>query len=275
LAFDFPNSPSEGQQFAPGGGPVYQYKAPAWELVSTAGCTISDAPPTNPVPGQTWWESDTGLTFIWFVDAGGGAGQWVQINGTGLPEAPSDGALYGRVSAAWQKGVKLSGDAMTGALAVGGALTTTGGGAITSSAGVFANSDPTFGFQKSGADRTFLWAGAPWYWYFENATGNLSYFGNSVGRMQIRGSDGAFIVYTNGYKPGGGAWLDSSDSRIKNVIGDYDSGLDDILALQPVRYTFKGNDTSGPPEAAKSPIETPEAKPADEPLTVPYPNSPH
>jgi hypothetical protein len=42
------------------------------------------------------------------LDAGGG----------GIPEAPSDGALYGRQSTSWTKGVKLAGDTMTGNLAL-------------------------------------------------------------------------------------------------------------------------------------------------------------
>jgi hypothetical protein len=45
------------------------------------------------------------------------------------------------------------------------------------------------------------------------------------------------------YKPGGGPWADSSDARVKNVLGDYDTGLDAVAALNPVRFTFKGNDT--------------------------------
>jgi hypothetical protein len=36
-----------------------------------------DAVPTATRPGQTWWESDTGRAYIWFVDADGG--QWVQF----------------------------------------------------------------------------------------------------------------------------------------------------------------------------------------------------
>jgi hypothetical protein len=64
----------------------------------------------------------------------------------------------------------------------------------------------------------------------------------------------------NGYKPGGGAWADSSDIRIKNVQGEYKRGLDDIAKLQPVIYTYKGNDTQDAPDATK---------------TAPYPNSSH
>lgn len=36
--------------------------------------------------------------------------------GSGLGDGPSDGALYGRLNAAWVKGVKLAGDTMTGSL---------------------------------------------------------------------------------------------------------------------------------------------------------------
>lgn len=43
-------------------------------------------------------------------------------------------------------------------------------------------------------------------------------------------------------KPGGGPWADNSDARIKTVLGAYDAGLQEILALTPVRYRFKGND---------------------------------
>jgi len=79
-------------------------------------------------------------------------------------------------------------------------------------------------------------------------------------------------------KPGGGTWTDSSDARIKNVLGNYDNGLDAILQLQPVRYAFKGNDT---PEGAvpqhrveldenAQPLPTSKDAP-----TVPYGNSPH
>jgi hypothetical protein len=48
-------------------------------------------------------------------------------------------------------------------------------------------------------------------------------------------------VSSNGFKPGGGVWADSSDVRIKTVLGDYDQGLDAVLALQPVRYRLIGN----------------------------------
>jgi hypothetical protein len=106
-----------------------------------------------------------------------------------------------------------------------------------------------------------------------------------------RNSDGALIHNYTAYKPGGGPWADSSDARIKNVLGDYGSGLDAINALRPVRYTFKGNDTHdvphGKPVGYHDPTQLPlpEPKPEDavksiddierEPATVPYFNSAH
>jgi hypothetical protein len=83
-------------------------------------------------------------------------------------------------------------------------------------------------------------------------------------------SDGVLIFSGQAYKPGGGPWADSSDERIKNVIGEYTHGLDEVLALRPVKYTFKGNDTTDPPSNAiyDEPV------PKDTPV-VPYKNSGH
>ena len=53
-------------------------------------------------------------------------------------------------------------------------------------------------------------------------------------------------AYSDAYKPGGGMWLSSSDARIKTVLGEYDGGLAEVCALQPVRYQYKGNDKPEP-----------------------------
>lgn len=55
------------------------------------------------------------------------------------------------------------------------------------------------------------------------------------------GNHTAFSVPSAAWKPGGGAWADSSDIRTKVVLGEYESGLDAILALRPIRYRFLGN----------------------------------
>jgi hypothetical protein len=81
MAFDFPASPSEGQQFTPSGGPTYVYEAPRWKAQGVPVMTVSDTPPANPVVGQFWWESDSGQLFVWYND--GTSSQWVGVAGTG------------------------------------------------------------------------------------------------------------------------------------------------------------------------------------------------
>jgi Chaperone of endosialidase len=51
------------------------------------------------------------------------------------------------------------------------------------------------------------------------------------------------ITGANALKVGGGAWAASSDARIKTVKRDYAHGLDAVLGLQPVVFTYNGNDT--------------------------------
>ena len=66
---------------------------------------------------------------------------------------------------------------------------------------------------------------------------------NQIGGGQAT-IDGVANFRVNGgaLKPGGGAWLDSSDARIKTVTGSYSAGLDEVARLNPVRFTYKGND---------------------------------
>jgi hypothetical protein len=60
-------------------------------------------------------------------------------------------------------------------------------------------------------------------------------------------------------KTGGStSWVIMSDARTKTVTREYTSGLNEVAALRPVRYVFKGNDTIEPPPAR---------------TVAPYPNS--
>lgn len=85
MAFDFPASPTDGQVFAPAGGPTYVFSGGVWsqQLPAMQGAIISDGPPTGAPEGSYWWESDTGNLYI-FYD-----GFWVQIAG------PTGGATAG------------------------------------------------------------------------------------------------------------------------------------------------------------------------------------
>lgn len=83
---------------------------------------------------------------------------------------------------------------------------------------------------------------------------NSTHLGLSTSSMVLMGTRIA-------QKSGGGPWAASSDERIKNIIGDYSTGLNAIRALRPIRYTYKGNDTPAGTLPSKS--------------EIPYPNSVH
>ena len=46
-------------------------------------------------------------------------------------------------------------------------------------------------------------------------------------------------------KPGGGSWDVFSDERLKNIKGNYNSGLKAVMQLQPIRYQYKQNNALG------------------------------
>ena len=82
-----------------------------------AGVWIGDTPPTSPAQGDVWWESDSGSTYIWYIDPGGAPGQWVQTNSvgvSGIPEAQLDGITYGRQNSSWTHVLMASGDIVDG-----------------------------------------------------------------------------------------------------------------------------------------------------------------
>jgi hypothetical protein len=86
-------------------------------------------------------------------------------------------------------------------------------------------------------------------------------FYNAASQLIMFGGDGS------AFKPGGGTWTSPSDARIKTVQGDYALGLDEVLQLRPVNFTYKGNDTGEPlSEGAARAVRTGAA---------PYPASMH
>jgi hypothetical protein len=114
----------------------------------------------------------------------------------------------------------------------------------------------------------------------ETTTSGTVYFGSSTTRnIQMIGDNtfymngGNFVLSSpsNAYKAGGGPWIDVSDARTKNILGDYVNGLDAVMELQPVRFSYKGNDTQLTPSSqhmSQEPL-------TDDNPTVPYANSPH
>jgi len=102
-------------------------------LLSVPQIVVGDAPPV-PEPNQLWWESDSGVLWLWYDD--GTSSQWVQISSSGgLPEdvsPPASGIDFtpgGSLSAddvqealleLDAEKVAKAGDAMTGLLVLSG-----------------------------------------------------------------------------------------------------------------------------------------------------------
>ena len=149
-----------------------------------------------------------------------------------------------------------------------GRTTIDGSGNITAANAFYGTSfiaSGTAGFSQSGV----LWNGTLYVQYV--LTGNPSWGTIQEAFVHVPGvwagvqwdvGGQAFSFRSNGtaYKAGGGAWADPSDVRIKNILGNYNQGLKELRTLHPKRFSYKGNDTDGPPEEGD---------------TVPYQNSGH
>jgi hypothetical protein len=83
-AYNFPDDPFIGEQFAPINGPSWQWDGDVWRVSSIAPpleapeVSVGDDLPTiGAWNGQLWWESDTGKLYVWYDDES--SAQWVQI----------------------------------------------------------------------------------------------------------------------------------------------------------------------------------------------------
>jgi hypothetical protein len=90
---DFPTSPTNGQQV---NGYTWSAASQCW-LGGPAGSSggggsaiiVSDTPPAGPVDNQQWWESDTGITWLYYND--GNTKQWVAMTDAGGAYLPLTG----------------------------------------------------------------------------------------------------------------------------------------------------------------------------------------
>ena len=138
MAFDFPNSPVEGQIFAASSGMSYQYTNGAWAeyrpavapnyytkleadnaFVNVAGDTMTgplvlNADPTAPLQAATKQYADGKASDAPIDNRTYGRYNqtWVDVP----PEPPNDGKIYGRVRPGWVETLRKNGDTMTGAL---------------------------------------------------------------------------------------------------------------------------------------------------------------
>jgi hypothetical protein len=71
----------------------------------------------------------------------------------------------------------------------------------------------------------------------------------NAGRLGIGTTtpDSPLTVNGNASKPGGGSWNSFSDIRLKNVRGKFNTGLNAVMQLQPLRYEYRPNNSLGLP----------------------------
>jgi len=69
----------------------------------------------------------------------------------------------------------------------------------------------------------------------------------NAGRLGIgtAAPDSPLTVNGNASKPGGGSWNVFSDIRLKNIRGKFNTGLNAIMQLQPLRYEYRSNNAMG------------------------------
>jgi hypothetical protein len=87
MGFNFPDAPTVGQVFPP-----YQWDGEKWVVQVIAGqgyalVFVGDAPPVDPIDGQLWWDSTSGVLYFRYFD--GSSRQWVIASP--MPEAGPTG----------------------------------------------------------------------------------------------------------------------------------------------------------------------------------------
>jgi hypothetical protein len=247
------------------GGGVLSFNGRAGAVLLTAGDVVGAWPASAVIPQMNG-------TAAVGIDGNWSRGDHVHPTDTSRYAAsnPSGFQTLAQLNAGLALKLNLTGGQLTGPIgATTGAFS---GGVIganfTASGGLFqvnGNSFPQLSVNNA--------AGTVLGTYYAN--GGHIYMQNQVTNGFVMcASTNIFSCSSNAQKPGGGTWIDSSDQRIKNIQGDYAQGLDQILELHPVVYTYKGNDTlSADVSAPRGPLRAGEAAPKVS--AAPYPSSIH
>jgi hypothetical protein len=156
--------------------------------------------------------------------------------------------MYGMVSGNWGRAVSVAGDTMSGDLTVNGATNLKGNlavaGSVTGNIGMVGNL-AVGGATSVNGNLTVSGSTTVNNVTLNNVLGNVSFKGTYI---EMLGSLSVVTLLdlgtTEAYKLGGGPWLTHSDRRIKDVHGEYPSGLAQVEQLQPVIYSYKGNDAA-------------------------------
>lgn len=75
--------------------------------------------------------------------------------------------------------------------------------------------------------------------------GGYNYFADevSIGTTAVPGYN--LVVNGTAAKTGGGSWTNLSDARMKDLKGEYLKGLNEIIQLRPVKFTYKAGNPRG------------------------------
>jgi len=78
-------------------------------------------------------------------------------------------------------------------------------------------------------------------------SGNILSLNEAGGNVGIGTAAPTELLSVNGTasKPGGGSWSVFSDERLKNIRGNFNTGLKAVMQLQPLRYEYKQNNALG------------------------------
>ncbi len=294
--FDFPNAPVNGTTYTPPGGPSYIYQNGVWlQVASSASATdpyrftSADMQMKSKAAGQVTVNNKadgTGTDIAAFNTTGDftvtgsvwSNGNFLSVSGPAILGSGTTGTIYlrpnGPTNGTGQVALGTDGRLNTGPITCA---------AITMSGGTSSN---ILAFTSTSAINITGIAGTnPYLQQYCSGNPNwasivnqyLHYPGVWAGhRTNVNGDVFDFRNGGSAYKPGGGAWADVSDIRIKNIIGPYKSGLAEVVQLNPVWYTFRGNDTDSEPLAymlgEQLDDDDPRLKMAP---AVPYPNSTH
>jgi len=85
------------------------------------------------------------------------------------------------------------------------------------------------------------------YEIYDNTAAQNRFFINTAGNVGIgtTSPDQKLSVNGDADKTGGNTWLAFSDERLKNIKGNFNSGLKAVMQLQPIRYEYKPDNALG------------------------------